>query len=158
MSNFYLFGMQSKNTIFSICFKKCNTFFKQNIRQLCRGFDCLFKKLKNIYDTVYLSWYIITTAIIIWEFLTASKRAVLQVSGYETLFTKLGSRDQLELLLLYQHLCYIATYLPELLYSISQLATIWLQSAFLGRRVWSESGVHSHHDSHGLSQSIQIPM
>lgn len=48
--------------------------------------------------------------------------AASQVTGYKTLFTKLGFWDKLQLLLFYQPQYYISISLPELLDSISGLA------------------------------------
>lgn len=56
--------------------------------------------------------------IVIQKLLVAFKGAP-QVTGCEALFTMLGCRDQLVLLLLYYPLFCIATSLPELLDSIS---------------------------------------
>lgn len=70
-----------------------------------------------------------------WRLLTAFRGVAPQVTGYETPFIKLGSRNQLGLLLSYQSPCCIAASLSRLFDFISGLAVQFSRCMALGTSI-----------------------
>lgn len=82
-------------------------------------------------------------ATVIQDTLVAFRVAAPQIIESEILFVKLDSRDQLEMLVLYQPPCFIITFLPELLNSVVRLAVKFPWFMVLGGfwvQIWMKLG------------------
>lgn len=63
-------------------------------------------------------------AVVIWEILVVFRDAAQQITGCETLFVKLDSRDEIGMPVLHQHPCCMAAFLLVLLDSVTKLAVV----------------------------------